>query len=156
LHQNYFRDYEASIGRYVQRDPIGLDGGINVFGYVGGRPIGFVDPEGKNAAAAIVIWIVSCAAWAQDKATNESFSDSINPELPPGKDKKRHCYASCLITQCMLGLPAAPTIGTLKEALDEYFGAGAEIDDIRANNVGVGYAYEGKNCKRECDNDYCS
>jgi RHS repeat-associated protein len=46
LHQNYFRDYEASIGRYVQRDPIGLDGGINVFGYVGGGPLYWADPEG--------------------------------------------------------------------------------------------------------------
>jgi RHS repeat-associated protein len=46
LHQNYFRDYEASIGRYVQRDPIGLNGGINVFGYVGGRPVFWVDSTG--------------------------------------------------------------------------------------------------------------
>jgi RHS repeat-associated protein len=46
LHQNYFRDYEASIGRYVQRDPIGLDGGINVFGYVGAGPIGGIDVYG--------------------------------------------------------------------------------------------------------------
>jgi RHS repeat-associated protein len=46
LHQNYFRDYEASIGRYVQRDPIGLDGGINVYGYVGGGPVGLYDSKG--------------------------------------------------------------------------------------------------------------
>jgi RHS repeat-associated protein len=49
LHQNYFRDYEASLGRYVQRDPIGLRGGINVFGYVGGRPIVGVDPLGLRS-----------------------------------------------------------------------------------------------------------
>jgi RHS repeat-associated protein len=52
LHQNYFRDYEASIGRYVQRDPIGLNGGINVFGYVGAGPIGFVDPLGLFSVTA--------------------------------------------------------------------------------------------------------
>lgn len=36
---NYFRDYEPELGRYVQSDPIGLSGGINVFMYVEGRPI---------------------------------------------------------------------------------------------------------------------
>lgn len=34
LNYNYFRDYNTQIGRYEEADPIGLQGGINIFTYV--------------------------------------------------------------------------------------------------------------------------
>ena len=49
LHQNYFRDYRPGVGRYLERDPIGLSGGINSFAYVGGDPVNFSDPDGLQA-----------------------------------------------------------------------------------------------------------
>jgi RHS repeat-associated protein len=46
LHYNYFRYYNPQTGRYITPDPIGLEGGINLFTYVAGNPVNFVDPEG--------------------------------------------------------------------------------------------------------------
>ena len=46
LSYNYFRDYEAAVGRYVEGDPIGLLGGVNVYGYSLQNAISFFDPEG--------------------------------------------------------------------------------------------------------------
>lgn len=43
LHYNYFRDYDPEAGRYVESDPIGLDGGINTYGYVEADPLGSED-----------------------------------------------------------------------------------------------------------------
>ena len=46
LYYNYHRYYSPELGRYITSDPIGLDGGLNTYAYVGGRPLGSVDPRG--------------------------------------------------------------------------------------------------------------
>ena len=46
LHQNYFRDYDPTLGRYVQSDPIGLSGGINPYIYANLNSLINTDPFG--------------------------------------------------------------------------------------------------------------
>lgn len=45
-HYNYFRDYDPAVGRYVESDLIGLDGGVNTYSYVENNPLSYVDPYG--------------------------------------------------------------------------------------------------------------
>ncbi|MDN7981859.1 RHS repeat-associated core domain-containing protein [Burkholderia multivorans] len=45
LHYNRHRYYDPSSGRFVSKDPIGLDGGINVYQYAD-NPTGWIDPLG--------------------------------------------------------------------------------------------------------------
>ena len=46
----YYRSryYDPSVGRFTQTDPVGLQGGINLYAYAGGNPTNFVDPLGTT------------------------------------------------------------------------------------------------------------
>ena len=47
LHYNRFRYYDSDVGMFVQRDPIGLMGGSNVFQYAP-NPVMWIDPFGLH------------------------------------------------------------------------------------------------------------
>jgi len=46
LHYNWNRYYYSETGRYLQKDSIGYDGGINPFVYVKANPLYYIDYEG--------------------------------------------------------------------------------------------------------------
>ena len=52
LAYNYFRDYDPQTGRYVQSDPIGLEGAINPYLYVEAAPTIALDAEGLTGRGA--------------------------------------------------------------------------------------------------------
>jgi RHS repeat-associated protein len=48
LYYNYHRDYAPQLGRYVQSDPIGLWGGMNIYDYSLQNPLKFFDYNEEN------------------------------------------------------------------------------------------------------------
>lgn len=49
LHYNRFRYYDPDVGRFVSQDPIGLEGGDNLYQYAP-NPVAFIDPGGLAGA----------------------------------------------------------------------------------------------------------
>ncbi len=79
LHYNYFRYYEPETGRYISPDPIGLAGGINIYGYVKQNPLSFIDSDGLLPDAIVDLGLIAfdIASYAYNKVRGCDTSDDI-------------------------------------------------------------------------------
>jgi RHS repeat-associated protein len=95
--QNYFRDYDPAIGRYVESDPIGLDGGLNPYLYANGNPLAYTDPYGLWVPPSLPGWVVNYSAgfgdtlsfgvtdWARDQMGTNAVVDRCSTAYSSGK-----------------------------------------------------------------------
>jgi uncharacterized protein RhaS with RHS repeats len=73
---SWHRFYDPETGRYISADPIGLAGGMNLYAYVGGDPINWIDPTGYVAVADdIIIGGTLLGAWLTTPQGQEALGN---------------------------------------------------------------------------------
>ncbi|MEX8514390.1 RHS repeat-associated core domain-containing protein [Leptothrix ochracea] len=82
LFHNGHRDYNPATGRYIQPDPIGLEGGINRYGYVGGNPVMWSDPDG----------LMGRGSGVGPQVPGTQYRVRIDPPHVPGQQTHAHVY----------------------------------------------------------------
>lgn len=75
LHYNRYRYYDPEIGRYISPDPIGLDGGWNLYAY-GPNPVGWADPMGWVHVMTVAKSPPGFATWASENSHNHPGAPS--------------------------------------------------------------------------------
>jgi RHS repeat-associated protein len=82
------RYYSASLGRFLQADPIGYGDDMNMYAYVGGDPVNATDPSGMKCVS---VWRYALCVVSDGKQTKvygttaEQAADPINTR-PAGSD----------------------------------------------------------------------
>jgi RHS repeat-associated protein len=128
-----YRYYIPEQGRWLNRDPIGEEGGVNLYTYCINNPGSYVDSVGKVAVTAVAKGIVIAAATC---VATTGYTVSELPNI--SNDKYKRCLASCWISKnCghLLSLLA----GDARELFDELLkkeGSGWSWPDIFANRDG--------------------
>ncbi|WP_339133385.1 MAG: RHS repeat-associated core domain-containing protein [Candidatus Electrothrix sp. GW3-4] len=107
LHYNWNRYYDPETGRYIAADPIGLDGGMNLYAYVGSDPVNWYDFEGLSTVDAYCKrYPTSCGKLIKDgtlpapipfaRPKDKTKDDATQESKSIPKPKKPKCGCTCI------------------------------------------------------------
>jgi RHS repeat-associated protein len=72
------RPYIADLGRWLGRDTVGEEGGINLYRYCGNNPINYRDPNGKWFLGALIDTVIGAtAAYIGSRAQGGSVKEAL-------------------------------------------------------------------------------
>jgi len=143
LNLAYFRAYDPNLGRWINRDPKEEGGGLNLYQYVYGNPISWVDPEGGTpivlaaglagppgwvVVGAVAVGTIGYLVW------DHFANPEVIPYSPPDDDTDSKAIpapppAKCNNQKCK---PCKPGVGTVAYRFD---GSGQHYDKFTGANI---------------------
>jgi hypothetical protein len=69
------REYTPETSQVTQQDPIGIAGGLSVYGYAGGDPVNRRDPSGLSADSVTVEGSAATSAWNACKSNIDYYAN---------------------------------------------------------------------------------
>jgi RHS repeat-associated protein len=120
LHLAPYRAYDAGLGRWISRDPITEDGGINLYVYVANSPVNYVDLLGLQRTWSD--W------WARNRPfpsedQKPPFSEDIGDYRGPGPQDS-NCVGYACHSKGFLGADGPSQLGCRKVELTDKCGPG--------------------------------
>ena len=134
---NMARDYSPETGKYIESDPIGLDGGINTYLYANGAPTNYTDPTGEFSLSIPVLVIggliiagtyvyTQQMAAASRHSGDDPFGGALSGSVSGSTTRPE---------QCKEEQPCDPPAGTM--CSDFHMNSTAHTTrDIEGNNLG--------------------
>ena len=107
------RYYDPQSGRFTQQDPIGLGGGLNVYGFAGGDPVNYSDPFGLCTFNKVI-----CKLWTGFLNWREENDRRFEATCEGGADG--NCVPVALGVPAWIGGPAG--VGAELSAVERQFG----------------------------------
>jgi RHS repeat-associated protein len=75
---SWHRYYDPSTGRYLTPDPIGLEGGINLYLYAGADPVNAIDPDGLSPCTRRAKFALFMDKWVCNSITQAAWMTARN------------------------------------------------------------------------------